>query len=231
MQNQHTMKKIFIHFVALWALCSANVLLAAINPRVLMQTNLGELVIELFPRESPVTVKNFLDYVDSDFYNGTIFQRVVPGFFIQGGEFTSDFTTKPTRAPIKNESGNGLKNEYLTVAMAHSEGAISGTNLVRSQFFINMQNNTALNANGKSLGYPVFGRVIEGIEIAEKISLQPRGMHEKFPEAPNLSVHILKIERLYASKPAVDIKVENEMQTETSATETSAEETPASVQP
>ncbi len=196
-------------FVVILTLSSSTLVAAQLNPRIVLQTDLGQLVIELFPHEAPITVKNFLEYVDNDFYNDTIFQRVVPGFFIQGGGLTADFSAKATRAAIKNEAYNGLKNDYQMVAMVHTTSAeASGVDSATSQFIINMQNNPALNVNGKNSGYTVFGKVIEGIEIAEKISLQPRGMHEQFPEAPNAAIHILKIQRISSNKTTTDVKTE-----------------------
>lgn len=165
---------------------------ASINPKVLLQTNVGQLTIELFPHEAPVTVKNFLENVDNNFYNDTIFHSVVPGFFIQGGGLTADFANKEVPASIKNEAANGLKNEAFMVSMARAASSDSAT----AQFFINIQNNPSLNANGKHTGYAVFGKVIEGMDIVDKISLQPRGMYDKFPEAPNVAVRILKVERI-----------------------------------
>lgn len=184
----------FLHasLLALLLLGSPSLRAASINPKVLLQTNIGQLTIELFPHEAPVTVKNFLENVDTHFYSDTIFHSVVPGFFIQGGGLTADFSSKDAPASIKNEAANGLKNEAFMVSMARAAAGDSAT----SQFFINIQSNPALNANGKNTGYAVFGKVIEGMDIVEKISLQPRGMYDKFPEAPNIAVRILKIERI-----------------------------------
>ena len=179
-----------IFFTAL--LCSSPNWAAQSSRQVVLQTNLGNIVIELFPREAPITVKNFLEYIDSGFYDGTIFHRVAPGFIIQGGGFDASFTSKKTRAPIKSESYNGLSNNTYMVSMAH----LPNSDLASSQFFINLQSNTALNSNSKSLGYTVFGKVIEGMDVAEKISLEPRGMYETLPEAPNTSVEILKATRV-----------------------------------
>jgi len=172
------------------------------NPKVQLATNLGNIVIELYPKEAPITVKNFLDYVDNHFYDETIFHRVVPGFIIQGGGLDTDFNPRKTREPIKNESSNGLKNDYQMVAMANTDIQAKGSEKASSQFFINLQSNTALNTNGKNLGYTVFGKVIEGMEIAEKISMEPRGMFAQFPEAPNNPIKILKAERLSSNKIA-----------------------------
>lgn len=177
--------------IALLLLCSPS-LRAASNSKVLLQTNIGKFVIELFPQEAPLTVKNFLEHVDSHFYNETIFHSVVPGFFIQGGGLTSDFFSKQPHVSSKNEGVNGLKNDAFMVAMARPATSESAT----SQFFINIQNNPALDANGKNIGYVVFGKVTEGMDVVEKISLQPRGMYDRFPEAPNVAVRILTVERI-----------------------------------
>lgn len=181
---------------------------AANNPKVIVQTNLGDITIELYPHEAPATVRNFLEYVDSNFYQGTIFHRVIPGFIIQGGGLNPDFAPKKTRDPVKNESNNGLKNDYLTVAMANTITAVNGNETANSQFFINLQKNSALDANGKTTGYAVFGKVIEGIEVAEKISTEPRGMYESFPESPNTPVKILAIQRLDNHRTTADLKSE-----------------------
>lgn len=188
--------------LAFFMLSSSSLRAASANPKVLMETNLGEFIIELFPHEAPTTVKNFLDNVDGNFYNDTIFHSVVPGFFIQGGGLSPDFSTKPSRAPIKNEASNGLKNDAFMVSMVRGTANESAS----SQFFINMQNNSALNANGKNPGYAVFGKVVEGMDIVEKISLQPRGMYEHFPEAPNLAVRILKIVRIDPNASPIELK-------------------------
>lgn len=179
-------------FIVITLLCSATSWSAQSSRQIVLQTNLGNIVIELFPREAPTSVKNFIEYVDNGFYDGTIFHRVVPGFIIQGGGFDSHFSLKKTRNPIKNESYNGLSNDLYTVAMAR----LPNSELASSQFFINLQKNTSLNSNSKSPGYTVFGKVIEGMDIAEKISLEPRGMYDIFPEAPNMSVRIIKAERI-----------------------------------
>ncbi|GLI38150.1 peptidylprolyl isomerase [Geobacter hydrogenophilus] len=140
------------------------------NPVVLMETTLGAVKIELYPDKAPVSVKNFLDYVNSGFYNGTIFHRVIPGFMAQGGGFTADRKQKETKAPIKNEARNGLKNDRGTIAMARTANPDSAT----AQFFINVVNNDGLNRpNPDGFGYAVFGRVIEGMDVVDKIVATP----------------------------------------------------------
>ncbi len=162
------------------------------NPQVLFQTSLGDITIELYPKEAPITVKNFLQYVDDGFYEGTIFHRVIPGFVVQGGGFTFDFQRKQTRAPIKNESDNGLKNLTATLSMARTGVIDSAT----SQFFINLQNNRSLDFNKGRHGYAVFGKVVQGMDVVKKITKQPRGIFKSFPEAPNYAVVIEKTKRL-----------------------------------
>ncbi len=145
---------------------------AAKAPRVLMKTSLGEITIELYPDKAPITVKNFLDYVDAKFYDGTIFHRVIPGFMNQGGGFTADMQQKPTRAPIKNEAGNGLKNTVGTVAMARTGVVDSAT----AQFFINTADNAFLDHRDETapgFGYAVFGKVVNGIDVVKKIAAVP----------------------------------------------------------
>lgn len=162
------------------------------KPRVAMKTDLGTFVIELYEQEAPITVKNFLNYVDSKFYDGTIFHRVVPGFVVQGGGMTFDFAEKATQDAIKNESFNGLKNDYKTLAMARRSDPDSAT----SQFYINLQSNPNLNATDTKAGYTVFGIVIEGMDVVEKIAKEPRGMFKAYPEAPNYAVRILSATRV-----------------------------------
>lgn len=166
------------------------------SSQVLLSTDFGKVVIELYSEQAPVTTRNFLDYVNSRFYDGTIFHRVVPGFVVQGGGFTFDFIKKPTRDPIVNESGNGLKNTYGTLSMARLPAPDTAT----SQFYINLANNYYLNAEKNRPGYTVFGRVVEGMEIIEKIAQQPRGLYRAFPEAPNEPVRILKATLLGTEK-------------------------------
>ena len=138
----------------------------AAAPRVVLDTTHGKIVIELFPDKAPLTVGNFLQYVDMKFYNGTVFHRVIPGFMIQGGGFTKDLSEKPTRAPIKNEASNGLSNARGTVAMARTNNPDSAT----SQFFINLVNNDFLDHDEGHVGYTVFGRIVEGMGAVDAIA-------------------------------------------------------------
>ena len=140
------------------------------NPHVYIKTNVGGFTIELYPDKAPVTVASFLNYVEKGYYSGTIFHRVIKGFMIQGGGFVIDMTQKETAPPIKNEAANGLKNKKYTLAMARTNVVDSAT----SQFFINVNNNTGLDHKDKTqagYGYCVFGKVIEGSEVIDKIEM------------------------------------------------------------
>lgn len=140
----------------------------AANPRVQLETTQGVIVLELTPRLAPRTVENFLQYVQDGFYDGTLFHRVIKGFMIQGGGLTEAMERKPTRPPIENEAGNGLKNQRGSIAMARTGDPHSAT----AQFFINTADNPGLDFKGKSVqgwGYCVFGRVVQGMEVVEAI--------------------------------------------------------------
>lgn len=140
----------------------------------LFKTNLGSFKIELDEKNAPITTRNFLDYVNSGFFNGTIFHRVINGFMIQGGGFTPDMKQKDTKPPIANESNNGLKNDAYTVAMARTSIPDSAT----SQFFINVANNDFLNYPAQDgFGYCVFGKVTEGMDTIDKIKNMATGNH------------------------------------------------------
>ena len=160
--------------------------LAAGNPVVLMDTSLGKIKIELYVKEAPVSVKNFLEYVQSGFYNGTIFHRVINGFMIQGGGFTSDMRQKSTRSPIKNEADNGVKNARGTGAMAGTSDIHSAT----AQFFINLNDNGFLDHGGRDFGYAVFGRVTAGMDIVYKIASAKTGRHGPHADVPTQPVVI-----------------------------------------
>jgi peptidyl-prolyl cis-trans isomerase A (cyclophilin A) len=136
------------------------------KPVVTLETSLGSIVLELDSERAPISVKNFLAYVDSGFYDGTIFHRVIPDFMIQGGGFSADMTQKPTKPPIKNEADNGLQNDAFTVAMARTSVVDSAT----AQFFINLKDNDFLNHGGRDFGYAVFGKVIQGNDVVQKIA-------------------------------------------------------------
>jgi peptidyl-prolyl cis-trans isomerase A (cyclophilin A) len=152
------------------------------GPVVLMSTSLGDIKIELYEKEAPESVKNFLAYVNDKFYDGTIFHRVIGGFMIQGGGFTENMDQKPTKPPIKNEGGNGLKNDTYTLAMARTSVPDSAT----SQFFINVKNNDFLNrANAQDgVGYAVFGKVIDGTDVVKKIEQVQTGRKGMYSDVP-----------------------------------------------
>lgn len=166
------------------------------RPKVLVKTDLGLMVFELFPEKAPKTVANFLTYVDAQFYNGTIFHRVVPGFVVQGGGMTYDFTKKETRATIPGESDNGLSNEPMTLAMARNSDPDSAD----SQFFINLNYNRSLDASENQAGYTVFGRLITGVDTVIAIVEEPQGRYDDYPHAPNIPVRILSARRLAQSE-------------------------------
>jgi peptidyl-prolyl cis-trans isomerase A (cyclophilin A) len=166
------------------------------NPVVVMETSKGTMKIELYPDKAPETVANFLRYVDDGFYNGTIFHRVIKGFMIQGGGMTPDMSEKPTRAPIKNESANGLANLRGTLAMARSGDPHSAT----SQFFINHVTNISLNRGQQNeWGYCVFGKVIDGIDVMDAIAAVPTGNKEEYRNVPLEPVVIKSVRRASAS--------------------------------
>jgi len=156
------------------------------NPVVLMKTSMGDVKIELDKGKAPVTVENFLVYVNDKFYDGTIFHRVIPAFMIQGGGFDKDMNQKKTKAPIKNEAGNGLKNTTGTIAMARTSDPNSAT----AQFFINTKDNAFLdhrNDTPQGYGYAVFGKVVDGMDVVKKIEqvqTTTRAPHENVPTTP-----------------------------------------------
>jgi peptidyl-prolyl cis-trans isomerase A (cyclophilin A) len=156
------------------------------NPVAVISTSMGDITVELFKDKAPVSVENFLQYVTEGFYAGTIFHRVKPGFVIQGGGYTPEMAERGTRAPILNEAPNGLKNTRGTLAMARTRQLRSAT----SQFYINVVNNSAFDHRGyapEDYGYAVFGRVLDGMEVVDKISTTPTGSkdgHEDVPLTP-----------------------------------------------
>jgi len=139
---------------------------AAGNPQVVFETSAGDIRLELFADDAPVTVENFLAYVDDGFYDGTIFHRVIPGFVVQGGGFTADMERKRTGEPITNEADNGLKNERGTLSMARTQAKDSAT----SQFFINLADNAFLDHGTRDFGYAVFARVVAGMDVVQRIA-------------------------------------------------------------
>ena len=160
------------------------------NPRVSLETSEGTIVLELLSEKAPVTVKNFLEYVKSGYFDGTIFHRVIPGFMIQGGGLGPDMDTKPSKnPPITNEADNGLKNDRGTVAMARTQDPHSAT----SQFFINLVDNTFLNHTGKNpsgWGYAVFGKVVEGMDVVDAVAKTPTGSRGPYQDVPKKTILI-----------------------------------------
>jgi peptidyl-prolyl cis-trans isomerase A (cyclophilin A) len=171
---------------------------SASYPEVAFETSLGTFVVQLDIRRAPLTVNNFLHYVNTGFYDGTIFHRVIPGFVIQGGGFTPSYIEKNTAAPIPNESGNGFSNLRATIAMAREEDPHSAT----AQFYINLVDNQKLDPRPDRWGYAVFGQVIQGMEVVDQIAAVPTGKAGPFAkDAPLVPVVIIKAIHL---KPSLD---------------------------
>lgn len=189
----------------LMALCaglalSGAVLAADAAPQVLLKTSMGDIVLELDQAKAPVSVDNFLQYVKNGFYKGTIFHRVMDGFMIQGGGFDQKMTQKPTAKPIKNEAKNGLSNAPYTVAMARTNDPDSAT----AQFFINVNDNSMLNYPGQDgFGYAVFGKVIRGMDVVDKIKAVPTGNSGQFQNVPQRPIVIESATLLKSSAASV----------------------------
>lgn len=162
------------------------------HPRVVLETSMGNVVLELDAEKAPITVENFLKYVDDGFYDGTVFHRVMPTFMIQGGGFTADGKEKSTRAPIKNEWNNGLKNKRGTIAMARTPAPDSAT----AQFFINVVDNDRLSdPTSGGAGYAVFGSVVEGMDVVDKIKDAKTSANERGEPQPVKPIIINKAKR------------------------------------
>lgn len=197
--------RLFAPLLALLALSNpalaAETAAKSANPVVRLTTSLGVVDLELDAKKAPGTVANFLGYVDRGHYNGTIFHRVIPGFMIQGGGFTSGLKEKPTGDRIQNEADNGLKNLTGTVAMARTQDPHSAS----AQFFINTVDNTGLDHRGKNMagwGYAVFGNVVRGMDVVKKIEKVATGSAGLHDNVPVKDVVILKAVRLAGAKPA-----------------------------
>lgn len=165
-----------------------------VNPHVVIETSMGQIEIELFQEQAPISTKNFLEYVDKGFYNGTIFHRVINNFMVQGGGFVKDMSQKPTAAPIKNEATNGLKNDKYTLAMARTSVVDSAT----AQFFINVKDNDFLNHTSpdpRGYGYAVFGKVVGGQDVVDKIKAVPTGTKAGMQDVPTTVVEIKTAKR------------------------------------
>lgn len=159
------------------------------KPMVLISTNHGDIKLELDKEKAPITVENFLEYVNEGFYDGTIFHRVIPGFMIQGGGFSDGMEQKPTKEAIKNEADNGLGNSRGTVAMARTSVVDSAT----SQFFINLADNDFLNNGERDFGYAVFGNVVEGMDVVDKIASVKTSTSGPFRDVPTETVSITSV--------------------------------------
>lgn len=178
--------------LAACSLLLAGNLLAADNPHVLLNTSMGEIEIELEAEKAPISVKNFLEYVESGFYDNTVFHRVIPGFMIQGGGFNDGLGQKKTRAPIKNEADNGLHNVRGTLAMARTQNVDSAT----SQFFINHRDNDFLDHGARDFGYAVFGKVVRGMDVVDQIAQVPTGNRNMMQNVPLTPVKIISAKKL-----------------------------------
>ncbi|MEM8996647.1 MAG: peptidylprolyl isomerase, partial [Acidobacteriota bacterium] len=165
---------------------------AVAGPQVVIETSKGSITVELFEDKAPITVKNFLSYAESGFYDGTVFHRVIPGFMIQGGGYTPDLVKKDTGPGIQNEADNGLKNDRGTLAMARTSNPNSAT----SQFFISVVNNDFLNHTSKTprgWGYAVFAKVVEGMDVVDAITGVPTGTKNRLRDVPQEPVTINKV--------------------------------------
>jgi len=158
------------------------------------ETTLGNFTIELYEKDAPLSVANFLRYIDDEFFDGTIFHRIVPGFVIQGGGFTEDMTQKRTQPPVKNEADNGLKNERGTLSMARTNDINSAT----SQFFVNLKDNDFLDHSRANFGYAVFARVTDGMDVIDKIAAVETGRRRGFDDVPVDAVIMKSVRRIPA---------------------------------
>ncbi len=187
-------KKILPPILAAAVLLGVFSMAQAANPQIVMKTSKGDITIELYADKAPISVKNFLSYVDEKFYDGTIYHRVIKGFMIQGGGFTADMHQKPTKAAIKNEAANGLKNLKGTVAMARTGEIDSAT----SQFFINHKDNAFLDHKDEAegFGYCVFGKVVAGMEVVDAVAEAPTMTKGMYRDVPRETVTIVSVRRV-----------------------------------
>lgn len=202
-------KNIFLTLTSFVLLTQSHNILAE-NPSVKIETSKGDIIVELYPDKAPISVANFLSYVEDGSYDGTIFHRVIKNFMNQGGGYTEDFKEVKTKAPIQNEADNGLKNLKNTIAMARTNAPHSATN----QFFINTKDNAFLDHTNKSMrgwGYAVFGKVTEGENIVGAISRVPTGASGPFsqdvPRTPIIIKKITKIGKLAPPPPPANLNI------------------------
>src|SRR5262245_38649586 len=183
--------KLFRILASLLTIAAASAAAQGANPMVIMETSHGTIKIELFEDNAPITVKNFLSYVDDKHYDGTIFHRVISNFMIQGGGFDEKFQEKKSKEPIKNEAGNGLSNKRGTLAMARTNDPDSAT----AQFFISVKDNDFLDRSARGAGYAVFGKVVEGMDVVDKIKGVATGRRGVHSDVPNENVVIKSVRR------------------------------------
>jgi peptidyl-prolyl cis-trans isomerase A (cyclophilin A) len=189
---------LFKYFLSVLLLVMATTTAIAAT-QVEFKTNKGNFTVELYPEKAPITVANFLQYVNSGFYEKTIFHRVINNFMIQGGGFERDLFEKPTKSTIKNESNNGLKNIAGTIAMARTPDPDSAS----SQFFINLKDNAFLDyasPDPDKIGYCVFGKVISGMDVVEKIGVTPTTTVSRFSDVPTQAIKIISAKQIEESK-------------------------------
>ncbi|AEF47775.1 Peptidylprolyl isomerase [Serratia sp. AS12] len=181
-------KRTLVTFVALCSLTAMSpAAFAAGETHVMLTTSAGNIELALDSQKAPVSTKNFVDYVNSGYYNNTVFHRVIPGFMVQGGGFTADMQQKTTNAPIKNEADNGLRNLRGTISMARTADKDSAT----SQFFLNVADNAFLDHGQRDFGYAVFGKVVKGMDVVDKISQAPTGNVGPYQNVPSKPIVIL----------------------------------------
>ncbi len=181
--NRSTFLRLFAFLLLSLSLAGVQAAPATAGPIVELKTSLGTITLQLDPAHAPLSTANFLSYVDKKFYDGTIFHRVIPGFMVQGGGFTPDLNEKPTQPPIHNESSNGLLNLRGTISMARTSDPDSAT----SQFFLNLVDNGALDPSAESAGYAVFGKIIGGLDVLDRIGqvqTATQGQYENVPVRP-----------------------------------------------
>lgn len=178
--------------IALLFLLLSTTLYASAQPTVVLQTSKGDITIELNAEKAPISTQNFIDYVNSGFYTDTIFHRVISHFMIQGGGFSPDLSKKETKAPIKNEAANGLKNLRGTIAMARTNNPDSAT----AQFFINVQDNRSLDHGPINDGYAVFGKVIDGMDVVDDIRFVETGAVKGMADVPTETIIIISAKML-----------------------------------